>query len=1063
LDERVRFGSTTEAVATYNIPLVYEITQAPISLERLKRALTTLIQKHKVLRTRLIFDEKEGVLQQEIVDLVPLEITLTTVGSERDLHDILYDEETNPALFKLNEGLVFHCSAIRRSVDTDADLLGLSDILIFNFHHAAFDGTSIDIFFRDLEKAYSTGQSLAPDVFDYIDYSMHEKEMNMDEARVYWKQHLNGFANTLLHLPYDRFPKNRNMRSGRGLTVSFGLSQDLVEKMLSFMTEWEMTVFQVGLGAFYVFLFKVTQQIDLCVLTISANRHRAELEHIIGFFSNTLPQRVIIDPSLTLTVFFSYIKEVCHVSMRHAHFPYQEMGESPGIQTLFLGELVRQPSDGTDFQLIPLATTHDDYVAKFDLTCSLDYNFQSRSITVSLNASSDLFNIETVSIMAHRFEYLLSQIFTSIPSSVCELSILLPHEIELLRVVNTDNKFEHQAHILSVHEQFACRADEHPQKLAVILDNQSLTYAELFYFAQIVAHHLINLCLVRPNDIVPLCVERSLEMPVGILTTLMSGAIYCPLTPNHPRQRLQAIIHQTNARCILTHDATANKFESSSVNLSSFSLFNGIDTIEQPFKAPICSVDQVAYIIFTSGSTGEPKGVQLTHRNLVLTVASYAHTGSLLPTDTTMQITPCSFDAHVPELLGCLFMGGTSILLHPDGNIQLDYLTRLIERHQASYMHSVPSHLTVICEQLEKDNVFERLLTLRSLCSSGEPMDVRSLRKFRQNTRATIFNLYGPAECTDVSIYKITQDIKQVIEPVCIGQLSPNLICRILDQYMQTILPDGHQIGELFVSGPSVFPGYLNRDDLTRRVLINGLTETGEQYYKTGDLVRLDSRCTLHYVGRRDFMVKLRGQRIELAEIEQTLYDASPDIGKCVVIKHENSSTSHEYLVAFVQTTDMHIEPMLQQKCQERLPSYMVPSLFVLLDKLPLSDNGKVDRARLPNPNIIITQSGNQSGEKAKTETERRISIIWCEILRLDAIPSTSFSFFKLGGNSLLLMKLYYSYQRMVQFNTNSLLISEFFRRATIVDHAKLLEAHQITEELQWQSFHITKGKSSSN
>ncbi|CAF1470753.1 unnamed protein product, partial [Adineta ricciae] len=1061
LDERVRFGNTTDKVATYHVPLIYEIVEIPLSVKKLKGALCAVMDKHKALRTRLVFDETKSKLDQQIVDQVALEMVITSVDNGKALEKILYDEETNPALFSVSEGRMFRCHVIRRSVTIDEDLLNPSDIIIFNFHHAAFDGTSIDIFFHDLKEAYFTGNSLSPNLFNYVDYSIHEKEMNMDEARSYWKHRLNEFANTLLSLPYDRFPKDKDTRSGRGLTVSLELSREVIDGMRICMSKQDMTLFQVGLAAFYIFLFKLTQETDLCVLTISANRFRAELNDIIGFFSNTLPQRIIIDPNVTVVVFFDYIKQMCLESMRHAHFPYQEMDELPGIQTLFLAEPIHQPSDSPDFRLIPLAATQDDYVAKFDLTCSLDYNSRAHTVKLSLNASLDLFDVETVSTMIHRFECLLSQIFTSISSPICELSLLLPHEVELLRMVNTDNKFQYQTYSLCIHEQFASRVDEHPQKLAVVLDDQSLTYAELYSLTQLVAYHLMNVCHIRPNDIVPLCVERSLEMPLGILAILMSGAIYCPLTPNHPQKRFQAIINQTNARYILTHDPTVNKFQSMTINLSSFALYYGSDIIEQPFHTPICSVDQVAYIIFTSGSTGEPKGVQLTHRNLLLTVASYAHSGSLLPTDTAMQITPCSFDAHVPELLGCLFMGGTSILLHPDGNIQLDYLTRLVERHQATYMHSVPSHLTVICEQLEQDNAFERLHTLRSLCSSGEPMNVRSLKNFRDNTRATIFNLYGPAECTDISIYKITQDIKQVIEPTCIGPLSPNLKCRILDQYMQTILPDGHQIGELCVSGPSVFPGYLNRDDLTQRVLVTGLSEQKEKYYKTGDLVRLNTNGFLHYVGRRDFMVKLRGQRIELAEIEQTLSDASPNVSKCVVIKHENSNKGHEYLAAFVQTTDKSIEHILQQKCQERLAPYMVPSVFILLDKLPLSENGKIDRARLPNPDTIIAQAIDQRDKEPMTEIERRISVLWCDILRLDTIPSTSFSLFKLGGNSLLLIKLYYSYQKVIQFDTNSLLISQFFRKPTIVDHAKLLEAHQITTELQWESFHMTKGPAS--
>jgi hypothetical protein len=307
-----------------------------------------------------------------------------------------------------------------------------------------------------------------------------------------------------------------------------------------------------------------------------------------------------------------------------------------------------------------------------------------------------------------------------------------------------------------------------------------------------------------------------------------------------------------------------------------------------------------------------------------------------------------------------------------------------------------------------------------------------------------------------VSIYKIDQDITVMIEPTCIGYLSQNLRCRILDPFMQSILPDGHQTGELYVSGQTVFAGYLNRDDLTQRVLISGITN-GRQYYKTGDLIRQDGHGRLHYVGRRDFMIKLRGQRVELTEIEQTIADASGQVTKCVVVKHESSITGQEYLVAFVQTTDMNIEQMLQEKCQQRLPPYMVPSVFILLDKLPLSENGKVDRTRLPLSDIFYSRAPQHGGDNSETETERCVAAIWSEILQLNSKPSTTDNFFKLGGNSLLLMKLHHACQTQFQ---QSLDISDLFRRATVADHARLLEANQLTTSVApWYPLNIIEGK----
>jgi amino acid adenylation domain-containing protein len=818
----------------------------------------------------------------------------------------------------------------------------------------------------------------------------------------------------------------------------------------------ETTLFQLGLAAFHIFLFKLTLETDLCVININANRHRSEVQDIIGFFSNTLPQRVIIDPHATVSQLLHRVKELCLETLAHAYLPYQDMGSLPGIQTLFLAEPVLEEVEVESALLVHQSSTVGLRVAKFDLTCSLQHNPRTHSITVSLNASCDFFDDATVSNMARRFERLLIQLFTSASSIVCTLSLRLPHEIELLRDMDTHSTLQHATHLLPIHYEFACRVNDHPQKIGAILDDQSLTYAEMLYHSQLLTNHLVDVCHVRPKDIVVTCVERSLEMPLAILATLMSGAIYCPLSPSHPQERLQALLNQTKASCILTHHRTKDKFESTSVNLSCCLLSDATYAIGRLSSVRITAIDQVAYIIFTSGSTGEPKGVQLTHRNLLLTVTSFAHIGSLSRTDTAIQITPCTFDAHVPELLGCLILGGTLILLHPDGNMQLDYLTHLIERHQSSYMHSVPSHLAIICEHLDQENIFDRLSTLRSLCSSGEPINVRCLTKFQQNTRATIFNLYGPAECTDVSIYKIDQDITTMIEPTCIGYLSPNLTCRILDPFMQSILPDGHQTGELYVSGQTVFAGYLNRNDLTQRVLISGITN-GRQYYKTGDLVRQDSRGRLHYVGRQDFMIKLRGQRIELAEVEQTIIDASVQVTKCVVVKHKSSITGHEYLVAFVQTTDRNIEQMLQEKCQQRLPSYMIPSVFITLDKLPLSENGKVDRTRLPLSNIFHSQAPEHGSNHSQTEMERHIATIWSEILQLSSKPSTTDNFFKLGGNSLLLMKLHHAYQTQFQQSLN---ISDLFRQATVADHAHLLEANQLTTGVSsWHALNIIEGK----
>ena len=320
-------------------------------------------------------------------------------------------------------------------------------------------------------------------------------------------------------------------------------------------------------------------------------------------------------------------------------------------------------------------------------------------------------------------------------------------------------------------------------------------------------------------------------------------------------------------------------------------------------------------------------------------------------------------------------------------------------------------------------------------------------------------NIYAPAECTVSALYyKIETHDTDVPETVPIGQCLPGRRVLVLDNYGQAVIPDGKNTGEIFLGGAGVFPGYLNDSQATERVLVR-FPNTDGVFYRTGDLSRITSQGQLVFVGRVDFQVKLRGQRIELGEIEAAIMQSSSDVTNCVVVKLNHGNDEH--LVAYVQSKVSLDISMLRDECTKYLPLYMVPSLFVLIDRFPLNPNGKLDRKALPPPDfsLLLAFKSTVTDEQPRTEIERYVSSIWCQVLNLASIPSTTSSFFKLGGNSLLLIKLHHIYQTQFHRTTN---ISDLFRRATIIDHAQLLEAHQIVSEPQWQSFHITKGKSSS-
>ena len=732
LDERLRFTTSNNPIATYHIPLVYEVIQTSISLKRLKRALTTIIEKHKILRTRLMFDDTLGLLQQEILDEVPLFVIETKVDNERDIEKVLYDEETNPNLFDLNQGKVFRCHIIRRSTYTDENLISISDIIVFNFHHIAFDGASIDIFFKDLRRAYSTDKPLPCCSFDYIDYSIHEKEMKMDDAQAFWKQHLDEYSETYLQLPYDRIPIENSIRSGQGATITCKLSFDLVDRILTFIENHNTTLHQLGLTVFYIFLFKLTQETNLTTLTVTANRYRVEIENMIGVFVNTVPHQIMIKPHINFTSFLNDVKDLVLNTLSYAHVPFQHITSNKStstFQTLFDVDIQQENEItlGSDICLrsfIPNSTDPNN-VAKFDLTCTLHYNVKMHSMVVVLNGSTDLFETNTIQLMAKRFESLLNQIFTS-PMSIpiCEYSLLLSHEHQLLHQLNNGDQLLDQSNPLPIHQQFAYQAEKYSQKLALILDEQSLTYAELLHSSQLLAQHLIDRYEVKRGDIIGQCVERSIEMSIGIMGILFSDASYLPVSPQQSVERLQLLIDLVQPKCILTHCFTEKQIENIclTVNLSKILCSNTISVNDIHLNNSTLMND-IAFSIFTSGSTGIPRVVPISHLQFIHHILSYRQVQLHRENDITIQMANCSFDEHVNEYMGSFICGATLVLLRPHGNLDTHYLCRTIKRNQATLIDFVPTTMAMIYEYLNEQLPFNGcnyLTTLRLVTVGGK-------------------------------------------------------------------------------------------------------------------------------------------------------------------------------------------------------------------------------------------------------------------------------------------------------------------------------------------------------
>ena len=472
------------------------------------------------------------------------------------------------------------------------------------------------------------------------------------------------------------------------------------------------------------------------------------------------------------------------------------------------------------------------------------------------------------------------------------------------------------------------------------------------------------------------------------------------------------------------------------------------------------SIEQVAYFVFTSGSTGDPKIVPISHKNFTVCLNSLVHSSIMQHEDVVLQTTPVSFDIHMQEILGTLWLGGTLGMLRPKGNLNMNYFTEVVQKYQVTLLIMVPTLMSVLIQHVYHSiDRQQSLVHVKRVCSLGETLSPRLASGIYDllTSTACLYNLYGPAECTLISTFHLVTRDDLKADNLPIGRPLPGYTCHVLDTYFQPVVC-GHQVGQLFIGGPAVFEGYWHRRDLTDRVLVH-LSQIGEGIlYQTGDLVRIDSKSgVLYFVGRNDFQVKLRGQRIELSEIENTIMRFSQEIINCIVIKYDHDNVEH--LIAYVQTTLSLNMDLLRDQCSTCLPLYMIPSLFIPINQFPLNINGKIDRKALPPPDFSLLISSSdltETEEQPRTEMEYHIASIWTQVLCLPSIPSINMSFFRLGGHSLLLMKLHHIYQ--TQFH-QSIDIGSLFRRTTIIEHVCLLNDSHSTIQSIWKSLNITEGK----
>ena len=792
-----------------------------------------------------------------------------------------------------------------------------------------------------------------------------------------------------------------------------------------------------ALSLFSTLLNKYTHQSDLCIGSPIAGRIHQDIEHLIGFFANTLVLRVHWDDDLTFQTLLQRARGTALEAYANQDIPFEQLVEelnpvrSLSHAPLFQVMLVLQDIPATQYRSSELNIEPmllDTNTAMFDLTLFLvEVNDQ---LVCTFEYCTDLFKESTITRMGEQFIHLLQQAIENPQARLSELTLLNDADRQQLLVDwnATHADYDVDQSIISLFERQAAQT---PDATALVFEDQSLTYVELNQRANQLAHYLRKEGKVTADTLVGIYLHRSLEMVVSILGTLKAGGAYVPLDPDYPQERIAFMLQDAKPKVVLTQQALVQSIEDQSV--ITFCMDRDWSTLSRRSKrnpSHVIQPQHLAYCIYTSGSTGKPKGVLIEHRSVYNFLLSMQDAPGITSHDTCLALTSLSFDISVLELVLPLIIGGQVVLAPKKTSIDSQQLTKLVESHNVTLLQATPTSL----QTLTDEKTISKLSSLKTIISGGEVLS-KDLATSLNNITSNVWNLYGPTESTIWSTY---YNVDKTTAVIPIGRPIANTSVYIVDQQLQP-LPIGVP-GELHIGGAGLARGYLNRPELTQEKFIDNPFGPG-RLYKTGDLARYLEDGTIEYLGRIDHQVKVRGFRIELGEIETALTNL-PQIKEAVVVTREDVQGDNRlvgYIVVYKDFVDVSTET-LSKALHSTLPEYMIPNVFVTLDQLPLTPNGKIDRKALPEPNMDRLEL---SGEyvPARTPIEEQLVQLWQDILHIEQAGIHD-DFFSLGGHSLLTTQLV---SRIRQCFEVELPLRSLFEASTIAQQGALVEDAQQT------------------
>ncbi|HYT22705.1 MAG TPA: amino acid adenylation domain-containing protein [Candidatus Polarisedimenticolia bacterium] len=977
----------------YNLFSATQLT-GRLNVMALEQSFNEIIRRHEALRT--VFRSVNG--QPFQVNLPTLTINLPVM----ELRDVVSPAERGAESRRLCTEEARRPFDLANGPLLRATLLRLTDetyVLVLVLHHIIFDGWSRGVLDQEISIAYealSCGQSpsLPALSLQYADFAQWQRQHLRGEALegqlAYWKKQLETLS--ILQLPNDR-PRPA-IQTSRGARQSFTLPEDLVEGLKMLGRQEGVTLFMTLLAAYQTLLGRYTGQNDIAIGAPISGRDRSEFESLIGLFLNMLVLRTDLSGNPTFRELLCRARKVCLEAYANQDVPFEEL-----VQEL---QPLRSLSHNPLFQVTFALQNSPTSLLKLTGMTARDLNLGSGIATFDLHLfmvedettlsgwliyNTDLFDAASIARMVRHFQMILEAVVANPDQHISDLPLLTEAEKHQLLVEWCDRREEYTKD-RCLHQRFEEQVVRTPEAVAVVFEDQQLTYRELNRSANRIARRLQGLG-VGPDVLVGLYVERSIELIIGVLGILKAGGAYVPFDPSYPADRVEFMLRDADVSVLLTQIHLSTQLpacDSAVVYLDTEHLRNSSDDANESDFESSAKPDDLAYVIYTSGSTGKPNGVLITHRSAGAFL-NWAHS-AFTQEDFAGVIASTSicFDLSVFEIFAPLTAGGQVILV--ENALALAHVDEAVA---PTLVNTVPS---VMAELLRLGGLPK---SIRTVNLAGEPLKASLVRQIHQQTSAQqVYDLYGPSETTTYSTYtERTADGTQTI-----GRPIANTQIYILDPHGNPA-PIGIP-GEIYIGGAGLARGYLNRPELTAEKFIANpfSTERGARLYRTGDSARYLPDGNIEFLGRLDNQVKIRGFRIELGEIEAVLGQHSSLREAVVLVREDNPG--EKQLVAYTVAAAGFMPSVneLRGFLQQKLPEYMVPSAFVMLDSLPFTPNGKVDRKALPAPDQTRPEL-EETFVAPRTPIEQTLVAIWGKVLKLEKVGIHD-NFFELGGHSLL-------------------------------------------------------------